>query len=162
MIRNILALIDFSCISNRIVKQAGDLAQFYGAKCWLMHVATPDPEFVGYEVGPDYIRESRAEVISKEEHKLQVYKQKLENENVRCDYLLIKGQINPTIEAEIKKLEIDMIVLGSHGRSRLYDFLVGSVCEYMLRRSVVPMVIIPNETKINPKTSKRTFESNHS
>ena len=34
-------------------------------------------------------------------------------------------------------------VLGSHGRTRLYDLLVGSVCEYLLRYAPVPLVIIP-------------------
>lgn len=147
MIKNILALIDFSCITNDIVKRTIELGSFYGAKCWLIHVATPDPEFVGYDVGPKYIRDHRADVLVREHHKLQVYKEKVQNEGVECETLLVQGQINPTIMAEIKKLEIDMIILGSHGRTRLYDFLVGSVCEYLLRNSTVPLVILPSKKK---------------
>jgi len=147
MIKNILALVDFSCISNDIVKRAGELASFYGAKCWLVHVATPDPEFVGYDVGPKYIRDHRADVLYKEHNKLQAYKEKLIGEGINCETLLIQGQINSTIESEVEKLSIDLVVLGSHGRSRIYEFLVGSVCEHMLRHSKVPLMIIPNPLK---------------
>lgn len=147
MTKNILALLDFSEITDRLVKRAGELASFYEAKCWLIHVAGPDPEFVGYDVGPQYIRDHRAGVLFEEHRKLQNYKQQLVNEGINCETLLIQGQINPTITAEIKKLDIDMIVVGSHGRSKLYDLFVGSVCEYMLRHATVPIVVIPTGSK---------------
>jgi nucleotide-binding universal stress UspA family protein len=143
MTKNILALIDFSRTSGQVVTRAGDLALFYDAKCWLIHVATPDPEFVGYNVGPQYIRDHRAGVLRKEHQKLEAYKAELLQKNIDCEILLVQGQTNPTIMEEIDKLNIDMIVLGSHGRTRLYDLLVGSVCEYLLRYAPVPLVIIP-------------------
>ena len=154
MTKNILALIDFSRTSNQVVTRAGDLALFYDAKCWLIHVATPDPEFVGYEVGPQYIRDHRADVLKEEHHKLQGYKAELLQKNIDCETLLVQGQTNATIMAEVDKLQIDMIVLGSHGRTRLYDLLVGSVCEYLLRYAPVPLVIIPGP-KCKEKGAKR-------
>jgi len=147
MTKNILALLDFSEITDRIVKHAGEFTAFYDAKCWLIHVAAPNPEFVGYDVGPQYIRDHRAGVLFDEHRKLQSFKQQLVKEGVNCETLLIQGQINSTILAEIKKLEIDMIVVGSHGRSKLYDLFVGSVCEYILRHATVPIVVIPSQTK---------------
>lgn len=154
MTRNILALIDFSGTSSQVVTRAGDLALFYDAKCWLIHVATPDPEFVGYEVGPQYIRDSRAEVLREEHHKLQAFKAELLQKNIDCETLLVQGQTNATILHEIDKLRIDMVVLGSHGRTRLYDLLVGSVCEFMLRNCSVPMVIIPGPKPIKKAEKK--------
>ena len=41
----------------------------FGSKIWLVHIAAPDPDFVGYEVGPQYIRDHRADELKKE-HKL--------------------------------------------------------------------------------------------
>jgi nucleotide-binding universal stress UspA family protein len=143
MTRNILALIDFSRTSGQVVTRAGDLALFYDAKCWLIHVAGPEPEFVGYTVGPQYIRDHRADQLREEHQKLQEYKAELLQKNIDCETLLVQGQTNPTIMEEIGRLQIDMVVLGSHGRTRLYDLLVGSVCEYLLRYSPVPLVIIP-------------------
>ena len=143
MTKNILALIDFSEITQTVADSAGELAKLYGAKCWLMHVAAPDPDFVGYDVGPQYIRDSRADVLREEHQTLQTLKKQLETNHVEAEALLVQGALNETILAEIEKLDIDMIVIGSHGRSKLYELVVGSVCEYMLRHSPVPIVVIP-------------------
>jgi nucleotide-binding universal stress UspA family protein len=143
MTNNILALIDFSKSSDKVVERAGELAAFYGAKCWLIHIAMPDPEFVGYDVGPKYVRDHRAGVLKEEHKQLHTYKTKLEGMGVNAEALLIQGAINSTIKHEVKKLEIDMIILGTHGRSRMYNLVVGSVCEYLLRHSPVPLVVIP-------------------
>lgn len=143
MAQNILGLIDFSSVSEDIVAKAGELSRVYKAKCWLVHIARPDPEFIGFDVGPKYIRDSRAEQLWDEHHKLNEYKEKLESSGVECEALLIQGEVLKTIDHEVEKLGIDLIVMGSHGRSRLYDLLVGSVCEYMLRNTTVPLFILP-------------------
>ena len=143
MTKNILALLDFSQITSEVVSRAGELADFYKAKCWLIHVATPDPDFVGYDVGPKYIRDDRAAVLKNEHGQLQEYKKLLSKKGIDCEALLVQGNIHSTIESEIEKLQIDLVVLGSHGHSRIHDILVGSVCEHMLRKSKVPMMVIP-------------------
>lgn len=143
MTKNILGLIDFSVVSEDVVAKSAELAKVYGAKCWLIHIASPDPDFLGYEVGPQYIRENRAEHLMEEHEKLSNYKSKLISEGIDCEALLIQGEIIKTIHHEIKKLDIDLIVLGSHGRSVLYELLVGSVCENLLKTANVPLVIMP-------------------
>ena len=143
MAKNILGLIDFSSVSEDIVSKAGELSKVYDAKCWLVHVARPDPEFIGYDVGPKYIRDARAEHLLEEHHKLDEYKSRLISEGVNCEALLVQGEIMDTIHHEVDKLGIDLIVLGSHGRSMLYELMVGSVCENLLKNSKVPLYILP-------------------
>ena len=144
MAKQIIALIDFSRVSDEVVRTAGDLGEFYGAKCWLMHVAAPDPDFIGYDVGPQYIRDSRASVLKEEHQQLHVYKTSLESRGVDCEALLVMGPLYKTIEHEIGKLKADLIVLGSHGRSMLYELVVGSVCDYLLKHASVPLMILPS------------------
>lgn len=143
MTQNILALVDFSQITDDVVAKAGELAALYNAKCWLVHIATPHPDFVGYDVGPQYIRDSRAEVLKEEHHQLHSYKTALTEQGIDSEALLVMGPLHETISSEIAKLNIDLVILGSHGRSKLYELLVGSVCEHLLRNATVPMVIIP-------------------
>ena len=145
MAKNILALIDFSQITTDVVDKAAELAALYDAKCWLMHVAAPDPDFVGYDVGPQYIRDSRADVLKEEHQKLQEFKSTFEERGLTCEALLVMGPLFKTITEEITKLKIDTVVLGSHGRTMLHDILVGSVCEYLLRHATVPLVILPSQ-----------------
>ncbi len=145
MKKNILALLDFSQVTDDVVSNAGDLASYYDAKCWLMHVASPDPDFVGYDVGPQYIRDSRASVLKEEHQKLNGYKAALEQRGITCEALLVMGPLYKTVEQEISKLQADIVVLGSHGRSMFYELVVGSVCEYLLKHAAVPLMIIPSK-----------------
>lgn len=145
--KNILALVDFSELSDTIVERAAELARLYRAKCWLLHVASPDPDFVGYEAGPQYIRDDRAEMLREERQKLSEYEDLLTKQGIECEALLVQGSINSTIMEEINNLEIDLVVVGSHGRSMLYELMVGSVCEYLLKNAKVPLVIIPAKKK---------------
>ncbi|MCX2720612.1 universal stress protein [Lentiprolixibacter aurantiacus] len=143
MSKNILGLIDFSSVTEDIVAKAAELSKVYDAKCWLVHVARPDPEFIGYDVGPKYIRDARAEHLLDEHHKLDEYKSRVISEGVNCEVLLVQGEIMETIHHEVEKLGIDLIVLGSHGRSMLYELMVGSVCENLLKNSKVPLYVLP-------------------
>ena len=145
MTNNILALVDFSHITDELVKRTTQLADLYGAKCWFMHVAAPDPDFVGYDVGPQYIRDSRATTLRNEHQKLQEFKEQCEKMGVDSEALLVQGPLFETISGEVEKLNIDLIVLGSHGRSRLYELIVGSVCEHLLKHSKVPLYILPSK-----------------
>ena len=145
MTANILALIDFSESTGAVVQTAGEQAKLQSAKCWLMHVAAPDPDFVGYEVGPQYIRDSRADVLKDEHKRLHELKESLTAQGVDCEALLVMGPLFDTIDAEINKLNVDLVVLGSHGRSKLYELLVGSVCEHLLRNARVPLLVIPSQ-----------------
>lgn len=58
--KNILVTIDFNENENLLLDKAYQMAKAFGAKLWLMHIAAPDPDFVGYDVGPQYIRDARA------------------------------------------------------------------------------------------------------
>lgn len=145
--KNILALIDFSDSTRQVVDLACEMAKKYDAKCWLVHVASPNPEFVGYDVGPQYIRDSRAEELKHEHEQLQFYKQRLEKMGIDCEALLVQGPIPKTIGDEIEKLDADLVVAGSHGRSRLYGLLVGSVAEYLIRDISVPLLLLPRRGK---------------
>lgn len=145
MTKNILALVDFSSVSGPVVERAGDLALKYGAKCWIVHIAAPDPDFVGYDVGPQHERDHRAEQLREEHRQLQEYKSSLEAKGVTCEALLIQGPLPQAVMDEAQKLEADLIVVGSHGRSMLYELLVGSVCEYLLKNSKVPLLVVPSK-----------------
>jgi nucleotide-binding universal stress UspA family protein len=46
-----------------------------------------------------------------------------------------------------KEWEADVIIMGSHGRSGLSHLLMGSVSEQVLKRSPVPVLIIPSKER---------------
>jgi len=108
-----------------------------------LHIAEPEPDFVGYDVGPKYERDALAEKFHKEHAELQAAADALRADDISAKALLVRGPTVETIIQEAEKFEADMIVLGSHGRGAVSRLLVGSVSEGVLREATCPIVIVP-------------------
>lgn len=70
-IKNILVAIDFNETVGELLSYAEALAIKFDAKIWVLHVAAPNPDFVGYEPGPQYIRDFKADELREEHRSLQ-------------------------------------------------------------------------------------------
>ncbi|MCF8239201.1 MAG: universal stress protein [Saprospiraceae bacterium] len=144
--KNILVLIDFEDPTEHVAAYAMNLADAFRSHCWLLHVASPDPEFVGYEPGPQYIRDHRAGELKKEHIALENLKAQFLEKDIPCEILLIQGYPAKVIQAEVEKRGIDLLVMGHHRRIKLREWIVGSVGKEVLRDSTVPLLIIPVES----------------
>jgi nucleotide-binding universal stress UspA family protein len=60
-----------------------------------------------------------------------------------AEALLIQGPTTESILEQAKRIEADVIVMGSHGRGALYKAFVGSVSEQVLEQSPIPVLIVP-------------------
>ncbi|HKL39649.1 MAG TPA: universal stress protein, partial [Cryomorphaceae bacterium] len=54
--KKILIAVDNEDGTNEMLDYAAKMASLYEATLYILHIARPDPEFVGYDVGPEYIR----------------------------------------------------------------------------------------------------------
>ena len=141
--KNILVGIDFHKKTEMLVNKALELAKHFGAKIWLLHAAAPDPEFVGYEVGPQYIRNGRAQELKNENKLLLKYVNQLKEKGVDAEGLLIQGTVIDVIVDEAKKLKIDLIIFGHHEHSFLYKTFFGSMSSEIIRKSDIPVLVVP-------------------
>ncbi len=140
---NILAAIDFSDITPAVVDKAAAIAKCFDSKLWLIHIAAPDPDFVGYGTGPQCERDWRAKVLRKEHQYLHDKALELEQDKINVTPLLVQGATVETILKQASKLKADMIVIGSHGHGALYQILLGSVSQGVVHQSVCPVLIVP-------------------
>lgn len=141
--RTIVVAIDFSDVSDRLVEEVAAIARGHGGYLWLVHVAPPDPDFVGYEVGPQTERDRVARELRDEHRQLQAIAEGLRARGLEATALLVQGPTVQTLLDEAEKLEADWIALGSHGRGFAYRALLGSVSEGVLHRAKVPVLIVP-------------------
>jgi len=141
---NILVPVDFSPVTVAVVRRAGELAKALGAKCWLIHVAAPEPDFVGYDVGPKYIRRVAAQKLRKEHKDLLELCGRLDAAGVDVTGRLLPGDPTSKILAEARELKADWIVIGSHGHGALHHLLTGSVCEGVVKEAACPVVVVPS------------------
>jgi nucleotide-binding universal stress UspA family protein len=117
------------------------LAHKFGAELWVVHVAPPDLDYFKSMSGAE--RNGVAQGLQTEHHWLHEQTQQLRASGVTAHALLVRGAPVEAILAEAVKLNVDMIVMGSHGHTALYRALVGSVSEGVLRDSHVPLLVIP-------------------
>ena len=143
--KNILVPVDFSEVSAAVIATAESLAEAFSAKVWLIHVAAPDPEFVGFDVGPQSVRDQRASNLRDEHRHLQDEAERLRGGGIDATALLIQGPTVEKILAEAERLEADWIVIGSHGHGATYRVLLGSVSENVVRGSKLPITIVPHQ-----------------
>lgn len=140
---DILVPVDFSESTERVVETAAALAQAFGGVVRLVHVAAPDPDFVGYDAGPPAVRDQVAAELRSEHRALQGLAEGLRARGVEAKALLLRGPTVETILSEAGDADADVIVLGSHGRGRIARALLGSVSEGVLRGASCPVMIIP-------------------
>ncbi len=143
--KNILVTIDFNKNEQLLVDKAFQLAEKFDSKIWLIHIAAPDPDFIGYSVGPQYIRDSRASELRKEHRQLQAYTKKLKEKGVNAEGLLIQGATIEIIMEEAKKLNVDIIIAGHHEHNFLYKAFIGSVSGQIVKKSRIPVLLVPLE-----------------
>ena len=141
--KNILVALDMKTTDSYLLDQASFLAEKCGAKIWMVHVASPDPDFVGFEMGPKYIRDYVADELRSEHRLLQTYAIDLQHKSLEAEGLLIQGPTIDMIEKEVKKLHIDLLILGSHKHGFLYETFVGNTAVKIIKEVSIPVMIVP-------------------
>ena len=140
---NILVAVDLSPASSRVVEAAGRVAKLTGAKVYVLHAAEPEPDFVGYDAGPEVVRTQVTHELRREHRDVQALAEKLRNDGLDATALLVRG---PTVETTLKEadnLEAELIVVGTHGHGAVYDVLIGSYSAGIIRRSKLPVLVVP-------------------
>lgn len=141
--RRMLVAVDGSEMSERVLAVVRDLASSTGAEVELIHVAPPDPDFVGYEVGPESVRNAVAHERREEHRDVQELARTLREGGIAAKGVLVQGPIAEAIVERAERLEADLIVVGSHRRGRVARAVLGSVSEAVVRASTRPVLVVP-------------------
>jgi len=110
---------------------------------YIIHAAEPEPDFVGYDVGPEVGRTQVAREMRREHRGVQTLAEKLRDDGLDATALLVQG---PTVEITPKEadtLQAELIVVGTHGHGAVYDVLLGSYSAVMIRKSKLPILVVP-------------------
>lgn len=137
-LKNILLLTDFSEPSELAVPFAVAVAREYESKVYAMHVLTPIPLVYAAP-------ESAAAAIEALEEGAQEGMQRVDAQlaGVPHETMLVRAEsVWSPVEHELDESEIDLVVLGTHGRTGATKLLLGSVAEEIFRRASVPVLTI--------------------
>lgn len=140
--KTILVPIDFSDATDCVVDTAAAVAAAFGSRVILVHVAEPEPQFVGYDPGPMSVRVSVARDIHADQQRLEAVKKKFGAADVLA--LQVQGSTPEEVLRIAKEQGASLIVIGSHGHGALYHLLVGSVTTGILKGAPCPVLIVPS------------------
>src|SRR5882724_6413098 len=144
--KTILVPHDFSSSANHAAAIARDEAKLHGAKVVLLHVIDlpyqlqPDAAIIPEPGGAPISVKDYA--ISKAEEHLADIAKRLGKDGVTTSTFIRIGNPVDEITTFTKDQGIDLVVMGTHGRTGLQHLLLGSVAERVVRSSVVPVLTV--------------------
>lgn len=139
----LLAPWDLESATTTALDKAAELALALQAELVLLHVAAPEPDFVGYEVGPDEVRQQIAEELRGDHRRMQTKARKLRERGIRLRALMMQGTTTEVILREAERLPADMIVMTPHRRGFMAELILGSVSRSVLREAQTPVLMVP-------------------
>ncbi len=142
--KQILVPVDESPISYSAVEHALALAKSQDAHVTIVSVVAVDP-FVGvdfYAIAPA-ITEYFMQAEKSAQLRLEDIKQSFIRDGVEVDTRLVHG-VSPTegILQVADELNVDLIIMGSHGRTGLKKAMLGSVAQNILTQCPIPVLIV--------------------
>jgi nucleotide-binding universal stress UspA family protein len=139
----ILIAIDFSEKSAELVEKTVSLLRNALDSVCLLHVAEPDPDFVGYGVDPPVMRDQVAQHFHIEHVQLQDMASALRERGINAKALLVQGETGKTIVQQAEKLMVDMIVVGSSKHGAIHHFWSGDTLQGVSHQSGRPVLVMP-------------------
>jgi universal stress protein A len=142
-IRKILYATDYSKASDRALEEAINLAKQNKAELLVVHVLEPIPYGGGEEFGGAELY-ARLEDAAKREAQTSMAKlmRRVQRSKAKAKSLLLRGSAHDQIVRAAKNKKIDMIVIGTHGRTGLSKFFMGSVAAKVVSAATCPVVTV--------------------
>jgi universal stress protein A len=141
-IRRILVPIDFSPDADQAMAWAIDLARRYDASLVLTYVVQP----VAWPASPDGLVVTPSDLLATARRELGMSldrtRESIETAGIHAEAVLIDGSPAREIAELARAKGVDLIVMGTHGRTGIQHALLGSVAEKVLRTAPCPVLTV--------------------
>jgi len=144
---------DFSENCNSIFEYAFGIAKRDDSVLYILHVIPVVLENYTSELKSYLSKNNITEMVkaieksSMEEYKKNYLSKIKDKEKVK--FVLRHGREEDEIIAFAKEENVDIIVIGTHGKTGLGHVFLGSVAEKVIRHSPIPIFVIPCKTKVS-------------
>jgi nucleotide-binding universal stress UspA family protein len=144
--KTLLVPIDFSAANGSLLQTAATLAKALGARLVVLHVLQPIAPIGDPMMMPDMAQIASMQKAAEQDARAQLTRacEKMAELGVAAEQELGDGPASPVILERAAALPADLVVMGSHGHTALYDLLLGSTSHAVLKKSPCPVVIVPS------------------
>lgn len=145
--KTLLAAVDLSDASVKVVSHAHDLAADLGARIVFIHVIEPVASYVPVGAAMDVIETAPPPVLEVDpeiqEKRLAVFVEAAKHAHIPAESSVVTGLPAEEIIAAAESHHADFILIGSHGHGAIYNLFAGSVVTGILKRTDIPVIVIP-------------------
>ncbi len=138
-IQKILCPVDFSAPSRNALRYANEFAKAMNAKITVMHVIQPQP--ITADINVPYIP-PEVDLEKNARDDLDHIIKETVHEGVVVEKVIAFGLPSDCITAQAKQENVDVIILGTHGRSGISRLLMGSTAENVIRHATCPVLVV--------------------
>lgn len=138
-IKTLLCPVDFSQMSRAVLDYAVFMAQSHQAQLKLIHVVDQLHGFDSYKI----LHMTAIEITHEMERQARTQlKELIATLQIPATFDIRFGRAADEIVIQAKEDEVELIVMGSHGRSGISHLLVGSVAESVVRHAPCPVLVV--------------------
>ncbi len=144
MYRKILAPLDGSEFSEYSLEHVKAVAKGCRAKeVVLLRVIEPllQTEDLGGVTTEDWYRDAQSKARAETEKYVSQVADKLKKEGIAAKGIVVLGKAADEILDYATKNQMDLIIMGTHGRSGVSRWVIGSVADKIIRHSPVPILV---------------------
>ena len=151
-LRRLLLPVDFSDASLKATEYAVDLAKRFGATVQVLHVIE-DP-VVYLPMFESYPMPSREQFETYAQDRLENWILPEDAEGCQLELHCVHGRPPTRIVEYASDCQVDLIVMGTHGRGAAAQMFLGSVAERVVRHAPCPVLTV--HAGDNPERPKRS------
>jgi universal stress protein A len=147
-IARIVVPVDFSTHADRAIEYAMAMGKHFGACVELFHVVE-DPFGSGGWGSEVYVSDLdglRERAVKEAKNRLDARRTAIQAGNVPLVATVRMGHVAQTIVDYAKDVGADLIVMGTHGRTGVAHFIIGSVAERVVRVAPCPVLTVGAHT----------------
>src|SRR6185503_17954659 len=141
-IHHILCPTDFSVHARSAYAEAVRVARWFGAKVTLLHVVTPEIPVGGELLYVPPLPSSSRALRKAKLQELETCKDTVDHAGLDVDTVLREGDVVHEIRKFARESAVDLVVMGTQGRTGLGRVLLGSVTEAILRHAPAPVLTV--------------------
>jgi nucleotide-binding universal stress UspA family protein len=140
-VRNVLFATDFSATSDAALPYAAAICRRFGSTLHTVHVLS-DVGILMMAGGFDYVNLGKLYHDMQNEARERLTQISARVEGMPCRNYLSHGQVWNNLASIIEEHDINLVVVGTHGRTGLSKLLLGSVAENILRHAPCPVLTV--------------------
>ena len=137
--KNILVATDFSDASAHALQSAAAITGKNHGELFVLHVVPPEPHLT---VPLDPLPADYDEPYQVAKHRMNKLVDGEVVSHLRHQEIIERGSIGDVVANVIREKKIDLLVVGTHGRTGFQKIVLGSVAEELFRRASCPVLTV--------------------